>query len=57
MIGEYNFQVIDASQSVHKQQKLIRQHVQNMLKGWEVLPLPSLSANSARKKIASEKPR
>lgn len=57
MIGEYNFQVIDASQSVHKQQKLIRQHVQNNLKGWEVLPLPSLSANSARKKMASEKPR
>ncbi len=57
MIPEYHFQVIDASQSVHKQQKLIRQYVQNKMKGWEVLPLPSLSANSARKKMTLEKPR
>lgn len=57
MIPEYHFQVIDASQSVHKQQKLIRQYVQNKLKGWEVLPLPSLSTNSARKKMTLEKPR
>ena len=57
MIPEYHFQVIDASQSVHKQQKLIRHYVQNKLKGWDVLPLPSLSPNLPRKKIELEKSR
>lgn len=55
MIPEYHFQVIDASQSVHKQQKQIRQMVQKMLTGWDVLPLPSLSTNSTRKKSGLEK--
>ena len=44
MLDECNFKVIDASQSVHKQQKLIRQSVQKILTEWEGLPFPSLSA-------------
>lgn len=57
MIPEYKFRVIDASQSVHKQQKQIRQIVQKMFAGWDVLPLPSHPANSIRKKIELEKSR
>lgn len=55
MIPEYHFQVIDASQSVHKQQKLIRQFVQKKLAGWEILPLPSHATNSPRMKTELEK--
>jgi dTMP kinase len=44
MLKEFNFQIIDASLSVHKQQKQIRQSVQKILTGWEGLPHPSISA-------------
>ena len=48
MTAEFNFQNIDASQSVHKQQKQIRQFVQNTLAGWEGLPQP-LRTSTQRK--------
>jgi dTMP kinase len=44
MLKEFNFQIIDASLSVHKQQKQIRLSVQKILNGWEGLPHPSISA-------------
>ena len=46
MVAEYDFRVIDASQSVHRQQKQIRQSVQKILIEREGLPFPSLSAKS-----------
>ncbi len=41
MIGEFCFQVIDANQPVHKQQKQIRQQVLKTLDGWEGLNHPA----------------
>lgn len=41
MIGEYQFKVIDATQSVHRQQRQIREIVQNILHGWNGLPNPN----------------
>jgi dTMP kinase len=49
MLNEFNFQIIDASLSVHNQQKQIRQSVQKTLTGWEGLPHPSLSARHSIK--------
>lgn len=49
MVGEFGFQIVDATQSVHKQQKQIRQTVQKILKDWEGLPHPAVS-QSPRKK-------
>jgi dTMP kinase len=49
MLNEFNFQIIDASLSVHNQQKQIRQSVQKTLTGWEGLPHPSLSARRSIK--------
>jgi dTMP kinase len=49
MIPEFNFQVIDASQPVHKQQKQIRHIVQNTLDGWEGLSQSNRPANTAAK--------
>jgi len=52
MVPEFNFQIIDANQSVHKQQKQIRQFVQNTLSGWEGLPQPSRA--STQRKMSSK---
>lgn len=54
MIAEFNFQVINASQSVQKQQKQIRQIVNTLLAGWEGLPQPS---HAAKKATVQEKAR
>ena len=43
MVGEFGFQIVDATLAVHKQQKQIRQMVSKILKGWDGLPNPSLS--------------
>ena len=49
MLDEFNFQIVDASLSVHKQQKQIRQTVQKILNGWEGLPQPTLSTRQSVK--------
>jgi dTMP kinase len=43
MIDEYQFKVIDATQSVHRQQRQIREIVQNILQGWDGLPNPNVA--------------
>lgn len=50
MAGEFNFKIIDAKQPVEKQQKEIRGLVTAMLRGWEGLPNPILSARKYEKK-------
>ena len=40
MAMEYDFKVIDATKPIHKQQKIIRQLINQTLKGWEGLPNP-----------------
>jgi len=50
MAGEFNFNIIDAKQPVEKQQKDIRALVNTMLRGWEGLPNPILSARRYEKK-------
>ncbi len=49
MLDEFNFQIVDASLSVHRQQKQIRQTVQKILNGWEGLPQPTLSTGQSVK--------
>lgn len=44
MVQEYGFQIVDANQPVHIQQRSIRLLVSRIMKGWEGLPSPSLSA-------------
>ena len=44
MIDEFGFEVIDASQSVHQQQKIVRQIVLKTLRNWDGLPHPAVSA-------------
>lgn len=44
MVQEFNFQVIDATRPIQKQQKEIRQMVLSVLKGWRGLPNPVQSA-------------
>jgi len=51
MVGEFGFQIVDATLAVHKQQKQIRQMVSKILKGWDGLPNPSLSQPPRRKVI------
>lgn len=48
MVSEFKFQVIDATQSVHKQQKQIRQIVTSSLTGWDGLPQPVHAARMVR---------
>lgn len=50
MVGEFNFKVIDANKPVENQQKEIRGLVNAMLRGWEGLPNPTLSAKKYEKK-------
>ncbi len=50
MTKEFNFQVIDATKPVENQQKEIRNLVNTMLRGWEGLPNPTLSAKRYEKK-------
>ncbi|MHB8806094.1 MAG: dTMP kinase [Anaerolineaceae bacterium] len=50
MAGEFNFKVIDANKPVENQQKEIRGLVNAMLRGWEGLPNPTLSAKKYEKK-------
>jgi len=50
MIGEFNFKVIDAKKPVENQQKEIRSLVNSILRGWEGLPNPTLSAKNYEKK-------
>ena len=50
MINEFNFKVIDATKPVENQQKEIRNLVNTMLRGWEGLPNPTLSAKRYEKK-------
>ncbi|HAF61837.1 MAG TPA: dTMP kinase [Anaerolineaceae bacterium] len=51
MADEFNFKIIDANQPVEKQQKEIRGLVNSMLRGWEGLPSPTLSARRYTKKL------
>lgn len=44
MVQEFGFQVVDANQPVHNQQHAIRLLVSRVMKGWEGLPTPTLSA-------------
>jgi len=46
MVNEFNFQVIDATLPIQKQQKQIRLLVNKILKGWEGLPNPVESARN-----------
>ncbi|HEY60182.1 MAG TPA: dTMP kinase [Anaerolineae bacterium] len=50
MIKEFNFEVIDATQSVQKQQKNIRGLVRQVLQDWDGLPSPKTSAHRHNKK-------
>ena len=50
MVGEFNLKVIDANKPVENQQKEIRGLVNAMLRGWEGLPNPTLSAKKYEKK-------
>lgn len=49
MVDEFNFQVIDATLPVHKQQNQIRRMVNRILKDWEGLPNPIESARKYKK--------
>lgn len=51
MAEEFNFKIIDAKQPVEKQQKEIRSLVNSILRGWEGLPNPTLSAQRYERKI------
>lgn len=52
MVPEFGLTVIDASQSVQKQQKQVRQVVKKVLKGWESLPNPQFTRRRpARRKL------
>lgn len=55
MVGEFNFEVIDATRPVHKQQKDIRKSVNNILKGWRGLPNPVNSARSYARRLENQK--
>lgn len=44
MISEYDFHIINATLPIQKQQKEIRQLINTILRGWEGLPSPELSA-------------
>ena len=59
MIDEYEFEVVDATRPVHKQQKDVRKLINNVLKGWRGLPNPIYSARNyaRRKKNSTNKPR
>ena len=46
MVGEFGFEVLDATRPVHKQQKEVRRLVNNVLKGWRGLPNPVASARN-----------
>lgn len=46
MVGEFGFEVLDATRPVHKQQKEVRRLVNNVLKGWRGLPNPVSSARN-----------
>jgi len=50
MLREFNFQVIDATRPVQKQQKQIRGLINEILNGWEGLPNPIQSARLYAKK-------
>lgn len=50
MLKEFNFQIIDATRPVHKQQKQIRSLINEILNGWEGLPNPIQSARLYAKK-------
>ncbi len=51
MVPEYKFTVIDGTLPVEKQQKMIRQTVRKVLKGWQGLPNPLVPLRVHRKKI------
>ena len=55
MAEEFNFKIIDAKQPVEKQQKEIRSLVNSILRGWEGLPNPTLSAQKYERKIRETK--
>ena len=43
MIDEFNFTVIDGTLPIHLQQDEVRNITQEMLEGWEGLPIPQTS--------------
>jgi len=56
MIPEFNFEVINATRPVHKQQKDVRKLVNRILKGWRGMPNPTISSrNYARRKSYQSK--
>ncbi len=50
MAKEFNFQIIDATRPIQKQQKEIRQMILKVLKGWRGLPSPAQSAREHNQK-------
>jgi dTMP kinase len=53
MIDEFNFTVIDGTQPVEQTQKMVRQVVRNILRGWEGLPSPTVKNRTrTRKSVA-----
>ncbi len=55
MIKEFNFEVIDAKKPVENQQKEIRRLVDSVLRGWQGLPNPTLSAKRYERKLRQAK--
>ena len=55
MTKEFNFEVIDAKKPVENQQKEIRKLVNAVLRGWQGLPNPTLSARRYARKLRDVK--
>jgi len=53
MIDEFNFTVIDGTQPVEQTQKMVRQVVRNILRGWEGLPSPTAKNRTHTRKSAA----
>jgi dTMP kinase len=53
MIDEFNFTVIDGTQPVEQTQKMVRQVVRNILRGWEGLPSPIAKTRTRSRKSTS----
>jgi dTMP kinase len=53
MVDEFGFTVVDGSNSVETQQKLVRAAVDKMLAGWEGLPVHRKSKPSSKSPISA----
>ncbi|MEN6434978.1 MAG: dTMP kinase [Anaerolineaceae bacterium] len=50
MVDEFNFTVVDGTQPVEQTQKIVRQVVKNILRGWEGLPSPTAPRRTRKRK-------